>query len=163
MKRGVVKILSVFIVVLLALDNIYLAVANGIDINSVRHNISSNLLSGFMYDDDGNKSDIFMTILELTKLDEETVIKLMDHKTVDMHLTDIVNSIYDYRLTGDDSYVYSGNYIISLVDGNIDKVMSDIEYDLSSKDRVYVMDYLNDNIDYVMDTIYSVDIGGYRP
>ena len=52
-------------------------------------------------------------------------------------------------------------YIIDLVNDNIDQVCIEIDYDLSSKDRRDVMNYLYDNTDYVIDTIYSTDIGGY--
>ena len=54
-----------------------------------------NLLTGFIYDESGNKTEIFNTILRLTPLDEETVIKLMENETANDILTDIVNSIYD--------------------------------------------------------------------
>lgn len=162
MRRVIVIILGVIIGILLIFNYLYMSISRSISYDSVRKNIESEILSsGFIYDDDGNKSDIFMTILKITTLEEEYVIRLMEHELVDKHLVDIVNSIYDYNLTGDESYKYDGEYIINLVEDNIDRVTSDIDYYLSSTNRDKVIEYLYDNIDYVMDTIYSTDIGGY--
>ena len=106
---------------------------------------------------------LFEAILELTPLDEETVIKLMENDTVNMYLTDIVNSIYDYNLTGDEGYKYTGDRIYEIVDENIDSVLREIDYPFSISDREEVFDYMDTHMDYIIDTIYSVDIGGYVP
>jgi len=160
-KNIFISIVSIILIIMISFNHVYMAIARSIDSNSIKMNISNNLLSGFIYDDDGNRTEIFRTILELTTLDEDTVIRLMENDTVDRYLTDIVNSIYDYNLTGDSSYKYDGDYIINLVDDNIDQVCVEISYNLSNSDRSGVMNYLYNNIDYVIDTIYSTDIGGY--
>ena len=146
---------------MLTFFHLYMAIANSIDVTSIKQSIHKNHLSGFIYDEEGNKTDIFMTILQLTTLDEDTVIKLMENETADKYITDIVNSIYDYNLTGDVSYKYTGDRIYEIVDENVDTVMSEIDYSFSSKDRQDVMNYMNTHMDYIIDTIYSTDIEVY--
>ena len=85
----------------------------------------------------------------------------MENETADKYITDIVNSIYDYNLTGDVSYKYTGDRIYEIVDENVDTVMSEIDYSFSSKDRQDVMNYMNTHMDYIIDTIYSTDIEVY--
>lgn len=162
MKKKNLNILSVILTVLLISNCIYLAVSNSISEEAVKTNIRNNLLSGFIYDDNGNKTAIFNTILKLTGLDEETVIKLMENETADNIITDVVNSIYDYNLTGDASYKYTPDRIISIVEDNIDKVLSEINYNITTEDRNEAIEYTKNNTDYIIDTIYSTDIGDYK-
>jgi hypothetical protein len=163
MKKITVTILSILLVLLLTITNLYISISDSLKSDSIKTNIKNNLLTGLIYDDDGNKTEIFKTILRLTTLDEETVVKLMENETASNLLTDLVNSIYDYNLTGDENYKYSREKIISLVEDNLDKVMSEIDYNLSSSDRREVLNYVRNNTDYILNTIYSTDIGGYRP
>jgi hypothetical protein len=163
MKKITVTILSILLVLLLTITNLYISISDSLKSDSIKTNIKNNLLTGLIYDDEGNKTEIFKTILRLTTLDEETVVKLMENETASNLLTDLVNSIYDYNLTGDENYKYSREKIISLVEDNLDKVMSEIDYNLSSNDRREVLNYVRNNTDYILNTIYSTDIGGYRP
>lgn len=162
MKRVVKSIVGFLLGIAVILEITYVSIANSITEVKIRESIKNNLLTGFIYDDRGNKTEIFNTILRLTKLDEETVIKLMENETADNIITDIVDSIYDYNLTGDESYKYKGEDIIDIVDNNIDKVLREIEYSITDSDRKEVMDYTRNNIDYILNTIYSTDIGDYR-
>ncbi len=123
MKKFLNVLIGIILVILLCVFNIYKSIGDSISLDSIHHQVSDNLLSGFIYDDNGDYSDIFMSILDMTNLDEDTVIKLMKNDIVDKNLTDIVNSIYDYRLTGDESYKYDGNYVINLVEDNMDQVL----------------------------------------
>lgn len=161
MKKNVIAILSAILVIMLSLDSMYLALSDSVSRDNVKSNIKNDLLSGFIYDEEGNKTEIFKTLLRLTTLDEETIIKMMENETMDELLTDVVNSIYDYNLTGDSSYKYTGSKIISLVEDNMDKILSEINYTISSEDRKEVIDYVHNNTDYIIDTIYSTDIGDY--
>lgn len=138
-----------------------MSISNSISSNSIKNNISNNFMSGIIYDDNGNKSEIFNTIVRLSGLDDDTVLKLMENETAKKYITDVVNSIYDYNLTGDDSYKYTGDKIYDIVDQNIDKVMNEIDYPFSESDKREVIKYMNNNMDYIIDTIYSTDIGGY--
>lgn len=162
MKKVMISIVSFLLSVVIILEIGYASVANSITDTKIKESIKNNLLTGLIYDDDGNKTEIFNTILRLTKLDEETVIKLMENETADNIITDIVDSIYDYNLTGDASVKYTGEEIISIVDDNIDKVLSEIDYPITASDRKEVMDYTRNNTDYILDTIYSTDIGDYE-
>lgn len=162
MRDRVIFVFSVVLVILISFNNIYMAIATGISSSNIYFKVSGDdFFSEFIYDDEGNKTDIFKSILELTTIDEDIVIKLMENDTVDMYLTDIVNSIYDYNLTGDSRYKYTGNKIYDIVEVNIDKVMYEINYYLSDNDRRDVLRYIDNNMDYIISTIYSMDIGGY--
>lgn len=162
MRKVSVVILSIVVGVFIIFDGVYMAIANSLKEESIRSNIKNNLLTGFIYDDNGNKTAIFNTILKLTGLDEETVIKLMENETADNIITDVVNSIYDYNLTGDASYKYTPDRIISIVEDNIDKVLAEINYSITTEDRNEVIEYTKNNTDYIIDTIYSTDIGDYK-
>ena len=98
----------------------------------------------------------------LYQFDEETIIKFMENETADNIITDIVNSIYDYNLTGDESYKYTKQQIINLVEDNMDKILKEINYPITSEERQEVLDYTYNNTTYIIDTIYSTDIGDYK-
>ena len=91
-----------------------------------------------------------------------TIRVAVECSTANEIITDVVDSIYDYNLTGDDSYKYSSERIISIVEDNMDKVLSEIDYYISSNDREEVIRYTRNNTDYILDVIYSTDIGDYR-
>lgn len=161
MKKITISILSFILSITIITQIVYTSLANSITENKIKESIKENLLTGFIYDDNGNKTEIFNTIFRLTTLDEETIIKFMENDSADEIITDIVDSIYDYNLTGDVSYKYTGAEIIKLVEDNIDKILSEINYFINASDRQEVLDYIYNNIDYIIDTIYSTDIGDY--
>lgn len=161
MKKIMISILSFILAISIITQITYASLANSITETKIRESIKENLLTGFIYDDNGNKTEIFNTILRLTTLDEDTIIKFMENETADEIITDIVDSIYDYNLTGDFSYKYTGPEIIKLVEDNMDKILSEINYPITSKERQEVLDYTYNNTDYIIDTIYSTDIGDY--
>ena len=86
----------------------------------------------------------------------------MNNETANNILTDIVNSIYDYNLTGEEKYKYTSKQIIDIVENNIDKVLSEINYNISEEDRQSVINYTKNHTDYIIDTIYKTDIGDYQ-
>lgn len=161
MKKISITTLSIILTIAIITEITYTSIANSITETKIKESIKENLLTGFIYDDNGNKTEIFNTILRLTTLDEETVIKLMENETADNIITDIVNSIYDYNLTGDESYKYTGPEIIKIVEDNIDQVLSEINYSITAKERSEVISYTHNNTDYILETIYSTDIGDY--
>jgi len=161
MKKTTLNIVGTFLIIIMIGTNIYTSIANSIQTESIKTSIQSNLLTGFIFDDNGNKTKIFQTILELTTLDEETVIKLMENETADEIITDIVNSIYDYNLTGDETVKYKKEDIIRIVEENMDKILREINYSISARDRQEVINYTHNNTQYIIDTIYSTDIGDY--
>ena len=161
MKRLLVMISSVLLVPAIILSSLYYSFANSIKEETVRESIKKELLTGFIHDDNGNRTEIFNTILRLTKLDEETVIKLMENVTANDIITDVVDSIYDYNLTGDSNYKYTRDKIISIVEDNIDQVLREIEYPITTSERKEAINYTKNNTDYILDVIYSTDIGDY--
>ena len=161
MKKIILNTLSIVLAVSIVTLVTYTSIADSITETKIKESIKENLLTGFIYDDNGNKTEIFNTILRLTKLDEETVIKFMENKTADKIITDVVNSIYDYNLTGDPSYKYTSNKIISLVEDNMDKILSEINYTITKEERQEVLDYTYNNTTYIINTIYSTNIGDY--
>ena len=162
MKRIFVKVLGVVLGIAIVGESCFVSLANSISDNVVRESIKTQLLTGFIYEDDGRKTEIFNTIVRLTKLDEETVIKLMENETANEIITDVVDSIYDYNLTGDESYKYTKDRIISIVEDNIDKVLSEIDYKITLDEREEAIEYTKNNTDYILDIIYSTDIGDYK-
>ena len=162
MKIKCASFLSGILIVMIVFSGSYLAISNSLSSKTIEKNIRTNLLEGFIYDENGNKTAIFQRIVDLTGLDEETVIKLMENTTVDEILTDIVNSIYDYNLTGDESYKYTAEQIISIVEDNIDKVLSEIDYDITIAERNEAINYTKTHTTYIIDSIYSTDIGDYK-
>lgn len=162
MKKVSLKLLSILLIITLTTEVIYVSISNSLKEETIKENIRKNLLTGFIYDNNGNKTEIFKTILRLTTLDEETVIKLIENETANNLLTDIVNSIYDYNLTHDESYKYTSNQIINLVEENMDKILQEINYNITPKEREEVLDYTKNNTDYIIDTIYKTDIGDYQ-
>ncbi len=161
MKKISIMIFSIILTITIISTNLYTAIANSIKEETIKTNIKTNLLTGFIYDDQGNKTEIFKTILRLTTLDEETIIKLMENETAGKILTDIVNSIYDYNLTGDETVKYTKDQIISIVEDNMDQVLAEINYNITPQDRQEVINYTKTHTDYIIDTIYSTDIGDY--
>ena len=162
MKNITLSILSFLLGLTLITHITYTSIANSLTTNKIKESIKENLLKGFIYDDNGNKTEIFKTILRLTTLDEETIIKLMENKTADEIITDVVNSIYDYNLTGDTSYKYTKQQVIDIVEDNMDKILIEIDYKITASDRQEVLDYTYNNTDYIINTIYSTDIGDYK-
>ena len=161
MKRTILSILNFLLVTTIITQIAYTSLSTSITRNKIKESIKENLLTGFIYDDNGNKTEVFNTILRLTTLDEETIIKLMENPTADEIITDVVESIYDYNLTGDASYKYTPQRIINLVEDNMDKILSEINYSITEKERQEILDYTRNNTTYILDTIYSTNIGDY--
>lgn len=161
MNKLITAFLSVTLTVVIIFTITYTSISNSITDTKIKESIKNNLLTGLIYDDNGNKTEIFNTILRLTTLDEETVIRLIENETADEIITDIVDSIYDYNLTGDESVKYTKTEIINIVEDNIDKVLSEINYSITAKQREEAINYTKNNTDYILDTIYSTNIGDY--
>lgn len=162
MKKITITILNTLLAVTIISTTIYASISYSISQNQIKESIKTNLLTGFIYDEAGDKTEIFKTIVKLTQLDEETVIRFMENETANQIITDIVNSIYDYNLTQDENYKYTKNQIIELVENNIDKILIEINYPITEKEKQEVINYTKNNTDYIIDTIYQVDIGGYK-
>ena len=161
MKKTILTLLNILLVTSIITQVTYASLADSITETKIKESIKESLLTGFIYDDNGNKTEIFNTIMKLTTLDEQTVIKLMENDTADEIITDIVNSIYDYNLTGDPSYKYTSQKIIELAENNMDKILDEIDYQLTNNERQEVLDYIRKNTDYIINTIYSTNIGAY--
>ena len=140
MKRTILSILNFLLVTTIITQIAYTSLSTSITRNKIKESIKENLLTGFIYDDNGNKTEIFNTILRLTTLDEETIIKLMENSTADEIITDVVESIYDYNLTGDASYKYTPQRIINIVEDNMNKILSEINYSITEKERQEILD-----------------------
>ena len=162
MKKIITIFLCLILSVIVIFEITYTSVANSITEKSIKTNIKESLLTGIMYDNNGNKTEIFNTILRLTTLDEETVKKLMENETSKSIITDVVNSIYDYNLTQDESVKYTEQEIIDTVNNNIDKVLNEINYNISKKDKEEVIEYTKTHASYIIDVIYSTNIGDYQ-
>ena len=161
MKKILISLLCFILTITTTAEITYISIANSITKQEIKTSIKENLLTGLMYDKNGNKTEIFNTILRLTELDEETVKKIMDNETANNIITDIVESIYDYNLTGDETVKYTESKIINLVNNNIDKVLKEIDYPITKKEREEALTYTNTHTKEIIDIIYSTDIGDY--
>ena len=73
MECNLKKILNICLCILLSFSiigtTLYVSLSNSITEKQIKESIKKNLLTGFIYDESGNKTEIFNTILRLTPLD----------------------------------------------------------------------------------------------
>ena len=155
-------ILKTIFIILLIITITYTSISNSITPKSLKTASKSLVKSGLIYNDDNTYTEIFKTIVKLTNLSEEDVLKMLELDYVDTIVTDIVDSIYEYNLTNDESVKYTKEEIIQIVEDNIDNVVKDINYPLSEQDRTEAINYTKNNTDYILDTIYTTDIGNWK-
>lgn len=156
------NLLTTICIILLITTIIYTSISNSITPKSLKTASKNLVQTGLIYNDDNTYTDIFNTILKLTPLTEQQVLDMMNLDYVEEILTDIVNSIYDYNLTGDETVKYTKEEIIKLVEDNIVKVTTDINYPLSNQDKIEAINYTKENTDYIIDTIYQTNIGDWK-
>ena len=162
MKKFKDKILKTIFIIMLIITIIYTSISNSITPKSLKTASKSLVKSGLIYNDDNTYTEIFKTIVKLTTLSEEDVLKMLKLDYVDTIVTDIVNSIYEYNLTSNESVKYTKEKIIQIVEDNIDNVVKDINYPLSEQNRTEAINYTKNNTDYILDTIYTTDIGNWK-
>lgn len=156
------NLLTTICIILLITTIIYTSISNSITTKSLKTTSKNLVQTGLIYNDDNTYTDIFNTILKLTPLTEQQVLDMMNLDYIEEILTDIVNSIYDYNLTGDETLKYTKEEIIKLVEDNIVKVTTDINYPLSNQDKIEAINYTKENTDYIIDTIYQTNIGDWK-
>ena len=156
------NLLTTICIILLITTIIYTSISNSITPKSLKTTSKNLVQTGLIYNDDNTYTDIFNTILKLTSLTEQQVLDMMNLDYIEEILTDIVNSIYDYNLTGDETLKYTKEEIIKLVEDNIVKVTTDINYPLSNQDKIEAINYTKENTDYIIDTIYQTNIGDWK-
>lgn len=156
------NLLTTICIILLITTIIYTSISNSITPKSLKTTSKNLVQTGLIYNDDNTYTDIFNTILKLTPLTEQQTLDMMNLDYIEEILTDIVNSIYDYNLTGDETLKYTKEEIIKLVEDNIVKVTTDINYPLSNQDKIEAINYTKENTDYIIDTIYQTNIGDWK-
>lgn len=154
--------LSTLFIVFLTTTIIYTSISNSITTSSIKTTSKNLVKSGLIYNDDNTYTDIFNTILKLTPLTEQQVLDMMNLDYVEEILTDIVDSIYEYNLTGDESIKYTKEQIITLVEDYIVRVTTDINYPLTDNDKEEAIKYTKENTDYIINTIYQTNIGDWK-
>lgn len=162
MKNIKNTILTSIFIILLSTTIIYTSISNSLTKSSLKSASRTLVKTGLIYNDDNTYTDIFNTILKLTPLTEQQAIDMVNLDYVEEILTDIVDSIYEYNLTGGETVKYKDEEIIKLVEDYIVQVTTDINYPLSENDRLEAIKYTHENIDYIMDTIYATDIGDWK-
>lgn len=155
-------ILTILLSISLLTTILYTSISNNITRKSIKTASSAVVASGLIYNDDNTYTDIFKTIVKLTGLSEEQVLKMMKLDYVEKILTDIVNSVYEYNLTQDESVKYSKEQIIKITEDNITNVTNDIDYPLSENDLNEAIKYTKNNTDYILETIYQTNIGNWK-
>lgn len=162
MKKNKNIILTILLSISLLTTILYTSISNNITRKSIKTASSAVVTSGLIYNDDNTYTDIFKTIVKLTGLSEEQVLKMMKLDYVEKILTDIVNSVYEYNLTQDESVKYSKEQIIKITEDNITNVTNDIDYPLSENDLNEAIKYTKNNTDYILETIYQTNIGNWK-
>lgn len=157
------KILLILLSISLITTIIYTSISSSITSENLKVISNKVVREGIIYNEDNSYTEIFKTIVKLTKLNEEDVKKALKLDYVDEIVTDIVNSIYEYNITGNNDVKYTKERIINIVIENLDKVASDINYNLTEKDREDIINYTKNNTNYIIDTIYKTNIGSWRP
>ncbi|MBQ6494374.1 MAG: hypothetical protein IJI49_00040 [Bacilli bacterium] len=157
------KILLILLSISLIATIIYTSISSSITSENLKVISNKVVREGIIYNEDNSYTEIFKTIVKLTKLNEEDVKKALKLDYVDEIVTDIVNSIYEYNITGNNDVKYTKERIINIVIENLDKVASDINYNLTEKDREDIINYTKNNTNYIIDTIYKTNIGSWRP
>lgn len=161
MKKN--KTLLTLFTTILTITILYTSINESISKHQIKEYSSTLVKTGLIYNDDNSYTEIFKTIVKLTGLSEEDVKKGLELDYVNKIITDLVNSIYEYNLTHDENVKYSSERIIKIVEDNIDKVTTDINYPLSEKDKKEAINYTENNTDYIIQTIYTTNIGNWSP
>ncbi len=157
------KTLLTIFTILLTTTILYTSINESISKKQIKTAAKNLVKTGLIYNEDNSYTEIFKTIVKLTGLSEEEVKKGLELDYVNEIITDLVNSIYEYNLTGNENVKYSSERIIKLVEDNIDKVTTDINYPLSEKDKKEAINYTKNNTDYIIQTIYTTNIGDWSP
>ena len=157
------KILLILLSISIIITITYTSISSSITNESLKE-ISNNIVKkGIIYNDDNTCTEIFKTIVKLTNLNEEDIKRALNLDYVNEIVTDIVNSIYEYNITGNSEVKYTKERIINIVKENLNKVAKDINYNLTEKEEKDIIKYTKDNINYIIDTIYNTNIGSWSP
>ncbi len=162
MKKLIIYILCIIITISFILLNIYISITNSIKEDKIYSSIKEKFYNNFIYDENGNETELFNYILNITNLNKEDLITLMENKKVKDILITYANKIYNYNITLDESYKITKQEIIDIVTNNIDIVTDESNFNLSSEDKQKIIDYTINNTDYIIDKIYSSNIGDYN-
>lgn len=155
------NILITLFIIFLIFTIIYTSISNSITTTSLKKASKNLVKTGLIYNDDNTYTDIFNTILKLTPLTEEQAKNMLNLDYVEDTLTNIVDSIYEYNLTNNESAKYKDEEIIKIVEDNLEKVTADINYPLSETDKNEALEYTKENIKYIINTIYQTNIGNW--
>ena len=157
------KILLVLLSISVITTITYTSISSSITTKNLKEASRNVVRNGIIYNDDNSYTEIFKTIVKLTTLSENEVENALKLDYVDEIVTDIVNSIYEYNITGNDNVKYTKERIIKIVEDNTERIANDINYNLSEKEKKDVFKYTRENTDYILNTIYNTNIGNWRP
>lgn len=157
------KLLLILLSISIITTIIYTSISSSITTSNLKEASRSIVKSGLIYNDDNSYTEIFKTIVKLTTLSENDVENALKLDYVDEIVTDIVNSIYEYNITGNDNVKYTKERIIKIVEDNTERIANDINYNLTEKEKRDVFKYTRENTDYILNTIYNTNIGNWRP
>ena len=157
------KLLSILLSISIIITIIYSSISTSINTKSLKETSRNFVKNGIIYNNDNTYTEIFNTIVKLTTLNEEYIINALKLDYVNDIITDIVNSIYEYNITGNENVKYTKEKIIQLIEESLEKIAKDINYNLNNNDKENILKYTKENIDYIINTIYNTNIGNWRP
>lgn len=162
MKKIITIFISIITVLLISITSIYLAITKSLSEESINNNIKNNMFSSDT-SENGDNSNLFKNIIEENIDKENPLSKIAESPTATDILSDVVESVYNYNLSGDDNYKYTEEEIVTIVENNIDEISKELDYELSDQEKEEILEYVKDNAKSLIDVIYDINIGEYRP
>ena len=139
MRKFLVVIISIITVIVLSSTILYISITNSLSEKSINNNVKENLVKDFMYDDNGNNSELFNEIIDNSDIDKDT-----------------------YNLTGNEDYKLSEEVIVSMIEDNIDELASINNQEITEEEKEEILKYVRENSKELVDSLYGLNIGDYR-
>ena len=162
MRKFLVVVISIITVLVLSSTILYISITNSLSEKSINNNVKENLVKDFMYDDNGNNSELFNEIIDNSDIDRDTLNKIMENENINESISEIVSSVYNYNLTGNEDYKLSEEVIVSMIEDNIDELAGINNQEITEEEKEEILKYVKDNSKELVDSLYGLNIGDYR-
>lgn len=154
--------ISIITTLILSFTILYISITNSLSEKSINNNVKDNFVENIMYDDNGNNSELLDEIINNSGIDKDTLNKIMENDNIRGTINEIVGSIYNYNLTGNDDYKLSEDAIVNMIESNIDEIANISGEEINEEEREEILKYVRENSKDLVDSIYSINTGDYR-
>ena len=69
----------------------------------------------------------------------------MENENINESISEIVSSVYNYNLTGNEDYKLSEEVIVSMIEDNIDELASINNQDITEEEKEEILKYVREN------------------